>query len=248
MKKYTTEDYISAFRSLNVAPHHIKMLQAHYAAPDRTLTALEMAKAMGYHNHHAANLHYGKLGRLVGNALGWNPSADEAQGADAVYILSEFRKPEKNWLWIMRLEVSEAIENLGWTNEQQISIPEEITDTTKHYEGAVRSINVNAYERSAAARSKCILHYGCKCAVCDIILADIYGEIAQGYIHVHHLRQLSEINSEYQVDPIEDLRPICPNCHAIIHMSNSSRTIEDIKTLIKQQKKKCQQKNQPDAE
>ena len=236
MKKYTTEDYIAALRSLSMAPHHLKMLQAHYAAIERTLTALQMAKAMGYHNHHAANLHYGKLGRLVGDALGWNPSRDEAQGADAVYILAEFKKPGKNWLWIMRPELSTAMENLGWANEQESILPEEIIDTIRHYEGAIRSINVNAYERSAAARSKCILHYGCKCAACGIILSDIYGEIAQGYVHVHHLRQLSEINAEYQVDPIQDLRPLCPNCHAIIHLSNPPRTIDELKAFIKDKK------------
>jgi predicted HNH restriction endonuclease len=182
MKKYTTEDYISTLRSLNIAPHHLKMLQAHYTAPEKTLTALQMAKEM---------------------------------------------------------------ESLGWTNEQQPIIPEEITETTRHYEGAVRSINVNVYERSTAARSKCILHYGCKCAVCEIILTDIYGDIAQGYIHVHHLRQLSEINAEYEVYPIDDLRPLCPNCHAIIHISNPPRTIEEIQTLIKEHKKNANKKINP---
>lgn len=205
------------------------MLQVHYSAPERILTALQMAKAMGYHNHHAASLHYGKLGRLVGDALGWNPSK---QGADAVYILAEIRKPGRNWLWIMRPELSMAIENLGWDNKQEAILPEEITDTIKHYEGAVRSINVNAYERSAAARSKCLLSYGYQCAACGINLSDVYGEIAQGYIHVHHLRQLSEINAEYQVDPIQDLRPLCPNCHAIIHLRNPPLTIEELKILI----------------
>jgi 5-methylcytosine-specific restriction enzyme A len=238
MKKFTAEDYITALSSLNIAPHHLKMLQAHYAAPERTLTALQMSKAMGYHNHHAANLHYGKLARLVGDALGWNPSTEEAQGADAVYILAEFRNPGKNWLWIMRSEVSQAIENLGWANEQQTVIPEEVTDTTRHCEGAVRSINVNAYERSAAARNKCILHYGCQCAACGVNLGDVYGEIAQGYIHVHHLRQLSEINAEYEVDPIQDLCPLCPNCHAIIHLSSPPYTIEEIKAKIDEHKTK----------
>ena len=115
-------------------------------------------------------------------------------------------------------------------------IPEEIADAEKLYEGSVRSISINAYERSSVAREKCILHYGCTCSVCGVNLSDIYGEIAQGYIHVHHLRQLSEINGQYQVDPIQDLRPVCPNCHVVLHMKNPPYEIEEVKTFINKKK------------
>ena len=224
-KKFTVADYVSAFRSINILPHYLKMLQVHYYAPDHTVTASQMSKAMGYKNFNASNLHYGKLGRLVGKIIGWVPKT-------TLYVLVEFEKPGREWLWHLRPEVIQAIERLGWNEDNQTSLPEEVTEPTRHYEGAVRSISVNAYERSAATREKCILHYGCKCSVCDMIMADVYGEIAQGHIHVHHLRQLSEINMEYQVDPIQDLRPVCPNCHAIIHLSNPSMTIEEIKSLV----------------
>lgn len=58
--------------------------------------------------------------------------------------------------------------------------------------------------------------------------------IGQGkdFIHVHHLIPLSEINQEYEVDPIKDLRPLCPNCHAMIHRKHPPFTIEEIKNLI----------------
>ncbi len=230
-KKVTTDEYIAAFRRLNMAPHHVRMLQAHYYAKDHKLTATQMAKAMGYKNFNASNLHYGKLGRLVGEIIGWVPET-------TLYVLVEFEKPGYEWVWILRPEVAQAIENLRWTDGNQTMIPEEITETTRLYEGTVRSISVNAYERSAVAREKCILNFGSKCSVCDTILADVYGEIAQGHIHVHHLRQLSDINSEYQVDPIQDLRPVCPNCHAIIHMSNPPYTIEQVKAFIEERKNK----------
>ncbi|OQZ00398.1 MAG: hypothetical protein B6D35_06675 [Candidatus Brocadia sp. UTAMX2] len=102
----------------------------------------------------------------------------------------------------------------------------------------VRSISINAYERSVVAREKCILHYGFMCSVCKVVLADVFGEVAQGYIHVHHLRQLSEINTEYQFDPIQDLRPVCPNCHTIIHMRNPPYTIEEVKNFIAESRNK----------
>jgi putative restriction endonuclease len=227
---FTAREYASAFNNLHVAPHHLQMLLSNYYAPNRTLTATMMAKAMGYDYYGASNLHYGKLGGLVGEKLGWNPLPKFK-----VNVLVDFKKPDDEWLWIMKPAVAEAIELLGWT-EDTPTIPEEVDEIESVYEGAVRRVSVNAYERSKVAREKCLLHYGCKCTVCGIILSDIYGEIAQGYIHVHHLRQLSEINSEYQIDPIADLRPVCPTCHSIIHLRAPPYSVEEVQILIKSNK------------
>lgn len=96
-------------------------------------------------------------------------------------------------------------------------IPEELRPKLRYAEGAVRPIRVNAYERSSDARRACIRHYGSSCSVCEFDFAAQYGPIGEGYIHVHHLVSLSEIGQEYEVDPIRDLIPVCPNCHAMLH-------------------------------
>jgi 5-methylcytosine-specific restriction protein A len=57
--------------------------------------------------------------------------------------------------------------------------------------------------------------------------------MGKGYIHVHHLTPLSTINGEYEVNPISDLIPVCPNCHAMIHKSNPPLTIEQARTLVR---------------
>jgi len=195
-----------------------------------------MAKAMGYDHFSAANLHYGILGGLVGEKLGWNPLPEFK-----VNVLVDFKEPDesnKDLQWIMKPAVAEAIELLRWAEEQP-TIPEEADEIDPIYEGAVKRISVNARVRSNTARQKCKLHYGCKCAVCGIILSEIYGEIAQGHIHFHHLRQLSEINSEYQVNPIVDLRPVCPTCHFIIHLRKPQHySIEEVQELIKSQQER----------
>ena len=36
----------------------------------------------------------------------------------------------------------------------------------------------------------------------------MYGPLVAGFIHVHHLKQLSTVGEGYAVDPIADLRPI----------------------------------------
>jgi 5-methylcytosine-specific restriction protein A len=35
------------------------------------------------------------------------------------------------------------------------------------------------------------------------------------------------------VDPIADLRPVCPNCHAVIHLNKQPFTIEDVQAMVK---------------
>ena len=54
----------------------------------------------------------------------------------------------------------------------------------------------------------------------------------EGLIHVHHLKSLAEIGHSYQVDPIKDLMPVCPNCHAVIHSGPDLRTPDEVKAMI----------------
>ncbi len=111
--------------------------------------------------------------------------------------------------------------------------PEEISaDATGIVEGAKKPIWVNAYERSEAARRKCIEAWGYNCYICEESLEDLYGPYGADYIHVHHLVPLSDIKAEYVVDPIRDLRPICPNCHAVLHRKNPPHSIDDLKKAI----------------
>ncbi len=118
----------------------------------------------------------------------------------------------------------------------EFSPPEEVSEVETFSEGAVRRILVNSYERDRAARQKCIAHYEAKCWYCHFDFHEAYGEIGKGFIHVHHLRLLSEIGAEYQVDPIQDLRPVCPNCHAIIHKRNPPYTLEEVQGFLQKAK------------
>ena len=113
-----------------------------------------------------------------------------------------------------------------------ILLPEEISETEGSYEGARKQISVNTYERDWTARDKCLQHHGTSCAVCEKDMSEIYGPVAAGLIHVHHLKPLSEIKEDYQVRPIADLRPVCPNCHAVIHRQKPPYKIEEVKGFL----------------
>jgi hypothetical protein len=115
-------------------------------------------------------------------------------------------------------------------------IPEEVVSSEQFFEGAVKTITVNAYERSREARAKCIEHHGWSCGACGFAMADLYGRVGEGVIHVHHLRELASLGEEYEVDPIKDLRPVCPNCHAILHTSSPAMTITQLRKVLSGQK------------
>lgn len=111
-------------------------------------------------------------------------------------------------------------------------IPEEVERAAAYEEGATRQVYVNAYERDSQARRACIDYFGPSCVVCDFNFESTYGSSLRGHIHVHHLRPLSSIGHTYVVDPIKDLRPVCPNCHAVIHFGGGCRTIEETRALV----------------
>lgn len=100
------------------------------------------------------------------------------------------------------------------------------------FEGAIKTVKMNIYERNAYARKKCIEHHGCKCLVCDFDFEHVFGKIGQGFIHVHHLLEISSIKKEYQIDYKQDLIPICPNCHAMIHKRRPALTINELRKFI----------------
>lgn len=112
------------------------------------------------------------------------------------------------------------------------SLYPEIIDGTKLYEGAVKVIKVNSYERNTKAREQCIRYHGLDCKVCGINFNKEYGDIGAGFIHVHHIVPISQVNEEYSINPEKDLIPVCPNCHAMIHRGlNIDEIIEKIKAL-----------------
>ena len=112
------------------------------------------------------------------------------------------------------------------------ALPEEISEDEVFYEGTGKQISVNAYERNQGARDKCLKRYGFRCAVCKQCMSETYGTAADKLIHVHHLKPLSEIEEGYEVNPFVDLRPVCPNCHAVIHRRKPPYTIEEVKGFL----------------
>lgn len=122
----------------------------------------------------------------------------------------------------------------NFRNATTFTFPEEVDQVQEDiFEGAVHKVTVNAYERNPEARKQCINYYGAKCSICGFDFFNVYGEVGKDFIHVHHLKRISEIGEPYKIDPVKDLRPVCSNCHAILHKRNPPYTIDEVKSFLR---------------
>ncbi len=212
----------------------------------------------GYSSHHGdyfifCNINTsGRTGhnysnQWVGHRLEWYGKKDSRlQHSSIQQILSKscdtyifWREDNKKPFTFAGVGIAEEFEDnipvkIIWTFETGV-FPDEITDSQEVFpEGAVSTILVNAYERNPLARKKCIDYYGTSCFTCGFNFEKAFGKLGEGLIHIHHLQKISEVGKEYQVDPIKDMRPVCPNCHAMIHRFSKPFSIEELKDMLQQ--------------
>lgn len=249
--KWTVEDYRNAIQTLQqqgkLTTTRLDMLRVQYAAPMHTLIEPELTSLMGWPGH-SGSLHYGALGKLIGaELLGVGPESI-TQGynvlslAEGWHDSKDVRWPGQRFNWTMRPALAQALEELGLVRDEVASTELEpefgelppSDSQTPYPEGAVRQITVNAYERNRAARQACVDYHGTICSVCDSDLEEFYGPIAYDFIHVHHLKPLSEIGAGYSVNPQTDLLPVCPNCHAMLHRTTPPLTVEQLREMIQE--------------
>lgn len=117
-------------------------------------------------------------------------------------------------------------------NESCKFTPEALTEIHLYAEGKARTVTSRTYDRCPQARQACIEHYGYNCFVCGFNFEKSYGRFGKTYIEVHHLNQIADIGQEYLIDPIKDLRPVCANCHRMLHRQRPPFSIEELLTNI----------------
>lgn len=245
---HSAEQYAAALRQLGATLNDPlrKMLQAHLEAPGKCLSVNELAAAAGYKSPQIVYSQYGGLGKRLGEILDHDVSDEPVR----TRIFADDHRAESGDLcWTLDPAMARAlasrtlgdVPNEHGPNRRKLKLsdagmvtwlPEEITEPDDLFEGAMQTVIVNRYERNRAAKQRCIEHYGRRCSVCGLDFKDRYGPQLAGFIHVHHVTQLSTIGKAYRVDPIKDLRPICPNCHAVVHSRTPAMSIEEAKRLI----------------
>jgi hypothetical protein len=121
-------------------------------------------------------------------------------------------------------------QNSRWTMAR-CSEPASASGAILH-EGLRYSIVSSVVERNPVARGKCIEHHGWACWACHFDFARAYGDIGKHYIHVHHRTDLATRDGEHVVDPVRDLVPLCPNCHAMVHRRSPSMSVEALAEIV----------------
>ena len=144
----------------------------------------------------------------------------------------------------LRPEVARSIEAIGWVKsgakqpsrpKLTISVKADPSDPDSYLEGNPQERSVRRYERSRCARNACIKKYRAICFVCGLCFGDKYGKEFEDLIQVHHLHPLG-FRKARNTDIEKDLRPICPNCHAMAHWNKHKKTprsMDELKTIVK---------------
>jgi hypothetical protein len=112
---------------------------------------------------------------------------------------------------------------------------EKLLDSGEEFaEGAFGQVTRVERERDKAARAACIRKHGHQCKVCGVQLDDVYGPIAKGFIHVHHLQPISK--GKRVSNTRDDLIPVCPNCHAMLHVGTRDRPrpVREVQKMLRQ--------------
>lgn len=238
---WSAQQFGSALDGLSLSVTNRQVLRAFLETPDLTLTAHGLAEAAQLPGGWtAANLRIGELARKFQPFLGELPDAGDGMPHWWRYVASG-RWEGGRFHWTLRPGLLEALVARGWHRRELQAIDEphfaqEIAEEGDPalYEGALRRVVVNAYERSREARRACIKRYGAVCRVCEVDMERVYGVYGRGYIEVHHLRPLSQIGVTYRVSAEHDLVPVCPNCHAMLHRTTPPLSVAELKQAMAQ--------------
>lgn len=70
-----------------------------------------------------------------------------------------------------------------------------------------------------------------RCSVCDFSFKEVYGEIGDDFIEAHHKQPISSLTQETKFC-VEDLDPVCSNCHRMLHRKYPPLSVDELKKKI----------------
>ena len=82
-------------------------------------------------------------------------------------------------------------------------------------------------------KAECIGYYGAICDICGFDYGYTYGEAYEMEIEVHNIKGILGEEILEDTHPIEDLIPICHNCHHILHHHQPMLSVEKMRQMVK---------------
>jgi 5-methylcytosine-specific restriction enzyme A len=155
--------------------------------------------------------------------------------------------PEQHWTpqssgIQIKEKISDALEQAWFDHLSSIPLSfnpfNEIEESLQDlYEGRSYQVVQTKYERNPEARRQCLKHHKPICKVCQFDFEQAFGNLGKGFIHVHHVQKIADAGGRYKIDPINDLVPVCPNCHAMLHRKSQPLTPIQLIEIMKKSNK-----------
>jgi len=231
-KDITVSQYKNTLTNARFGKHQLESVYALFSLPGHEGTAGQIATLLGFDEskYGVANLALGKAGHKIFDCVACSSRLGHDE-RDGWFSVAASWNPNKA-AWRLHSNLVKALGELPQRykfielNDDETSCAESLT------EGRKLRVFVSLYERSAAARRRCVEIHGPQCKVCGMDFQSVYGELGKAFIHVHHVVPLSGISEKYVVDPAADLVPVCPNCHAMLHRKIPPYTVDELGKMI----------------
>ena len=125
------------------------------------------------------------------------------------------------------------VDNIIFTDADE-SAEEGDAKLMSHYKKERSQALIRKFKKYIAS-TDCNLH----CKICGFSFSEQFGTFGNGFIEVHHTFPIAERSGSTRTT-FNDLIPVCPNCHAMLHRRTDGRylSIEELRTLVQQNKGK----------
>ena len=85
--------------------------------------------------------------------------------------------------------------------------------------------------RKIAIENFLLTHDRLVCEVCGFSFENVYGDLGNGFIEVHHLKPISHYSDD-EYTTVENLKLVCSNCHRMIHRGDPLSTFYSLQERL----------------
>lgn len=210
----SADDYRHAFDRIEMSDNQRRWLVAHYYSPDATTSMLQLASALGYTDHRAANGAYGALARKVADELPRAPDdLEDGEYVDWLQALAQIveRDALNHSQWRLREEVVQAMLEMGWVEARDATDSEVMESPTPDDQRLARDYGLDdtqirqmmlSRRGQGRFRNETLRFWGGRCAVSGL------PEIC--FLVASHIKPWKDANPNERLDGFNGL-PLTPN-------------------------------------
>ena len=113
-------------------------------------------------------------------------------------------------------------------------LKEMVHEQREYLEGFTKEVTRELRTRNRTVVEQAKRKHGYTCVVCGFSFGHFYGPSAHGFIEGHHKEPMAVYAGRRKVT-VDDIRPVCANCHRMLHRGKAVLSIDRLKQIIKDQ-------------